>query len=145
MKKLSFLYSLLAAVFIFAIAACSTSQKTERKQNPNIKYKKWALNSIEGLWVDSVTATTAYVIFNNDGTMGGNTSCNTFGGNYLISQDSIITFSSIHVTEMACANNVFEKPFLAAINKVNKFTVENNQLMLWNNDQKIMVFSPPAR
>ncbi len=144
MKKFSFLYSLIAVSFL-AFSACSASQKTEKKQNPSIKYKKWSLNSIGGVWVDSTTAKTAYVIFNNDGTMGGNSSCNNFGGNYLIAQDTLISFTSVHVTEMACANNVFERPFLDAINKVNKFTVENKQLVLWNNDEKLIVFSPPAR
>lgn len=145
MKKFLFLYSLIAVSLLISFAACSGSKKADKTASPNIKYKKWILNSVGGVWVDSTTAKAAYIIFNNDGTMGGNTGCNLFGGNYAISENNTISFTSVHVTEMFCKNNVFERPFLDAINQTNKFSVENKQLILWNNDQKLIVFTPPVR
>ncbi len=144
MKKISILYSLLIISLLMAMSACTSTRKTTSVVTPEIKYKKWALTSVNGVWVDSVTAKKAYVIFSADGTMGGNTGCNNFGGNYLIAQNNI-TLSGIKVTEMACPKNVFERPLLDAINKVNKYTVENSQLVLWNNEEKLIIFSPPAQ
>ncbi len=145
MKKFPSVYSLVIISLLVAFASCSASKKADKAETPNIKYKKWALNSIGGIWVDSVTAKTAYVIFNNDGTMGGNTGCNSFGGNYLISENNALALSGVYVTEMHCTKNVFERPLLDAINKVNKFSVENTQLILWNGDERLIVFTQPAR
>lgn len=71
--------------------------------------------------------------FSGDGTAGGNTGCNTFGGNYTVEGESL-TFGELISTLMACADATVmtqEQEYLQALQGIDRFAVTADQLTLW--------------
>lgn len=140
LNKISF--SILGFLIVCGMFACS-STKNSTAPMPDITYKRWVLQSINGLAVDSNISKKAYIIFSADGSVGGNTSCNSFGAQYQITKNKM-EFSQPYSTKKACVDSKnTEANFLAAFNKVNKFSVDNNVLTLWNNKENMLSFTAP--
>jgi len=79
-----------------------------------------------------------YIQFNADGTFNGNVGCNSFGGNYNISEDDI-SFDSVFSTEMYCDKtdnqeqgvlSVFSQPDLTFQMNYETLTITNGIYML---------------
>ncbi len=68
--------------------------------------------------------------FSADGTMGGSSGCNSYGGSYQVA-DGMIVFGEIVSTLMACADEsvmVQEQEFLIALNTASAFTITEDTL-----------------
>lgn len=87
-------------ILSLAIAACS-DQNTEEPAASLVG--SWQLTSYgpANSPLPAVEDTEAGMIFNEDGTVTGNSGCNGFGGNYTVEGDQI-TFSEIVSTLIAC-------------------------------------------
>lgn len=70
--------------------------------------------------------------------IGGNNSCNSYGGDLVVKQDSIKidkTFS----TMMACPGNG-EKTYMSTLEKIKTFKVQGDSLSLYLNEVEMMRF-----
>jgi heat shock protein HslJ len=77
----------------------------------------------------------AGITFNQDGTVGGNSGCNGFGGKYSVEGDQV-TFSEIVSTLMACdeARMMQEGAVHSVLSGTATFKIEANTLALTNNN-----------
>ena len=91
--------------------------------------------------IPAVPDTEAGIMFNQDGTVSGNSGCNGFGGTYKVDDDRI-TFSQITSTLMAC-----DEPRMSQEDVVHQvltdtatYKIEGNTLTLTNNGM-VLVFT----
>jgi heat shock protein HslJ len=72
--------------------------------------------------------------------VGGNGSCNRFGGSFLLNNDSL-TFSQLFSTKMYCADvQQTEDKFLSTLQKVNRFNIQNDHLVLLKDSTILLEF-----
>lgn len=77
-----------------------------------------------------------------DGRVGGNSSCNTYGGEYTVKGDSI-EFGMMMSTMMACADtNAMnqEQEYLAFLSSIERWEISGGQLFLFNVSGDALVF-----
>jgi heat shock protein HslJ len=129
----------LVALFVIALAisACS-AQNTEEPSASLIG--SWKLTSFGPVGAPSpaVEGSDAELVFNEDGTVAGNSGCNGFGGNYIVEGDQV-TFSEIVSTLMACEEPLMsqEESVFQVLTGPATYKIEGNTLTISNNDMVI--------
>ena len=127
MKK----YLLILFALTLAISACAAEDPAERLIGT------WTLTSYgpADAPVPAVEDSGAQLIFNDDGTLGGNSGCNGFGGDYTVEGDQI-TFGEIVSTLMACEDQRMdqEEAVHRVLTDTATFEIDGNTLTLTNND-----------
>ncbi len=103
---------------------------------------EWTVTSIDGAPTDVEPAPT--LIFGEDGTLGGNASCNSFSTTYLSDGDSLTLTGEPAVTMMACdtETDAQERAFLQALNSIGSsdgatVTIEGTTLSITTADATI--------
>ena len=126
MKKTSLYFvfgSLFVLVGLFALSGCASGG------NP-LEGTAWTLTAINGSPV--IEGTEPYLIFDKD-SVGGNSSCNTTGGEYQVDGNQI-TFGALFSTMMYCMEPEGtmdqEANFLAALSKAATFTISGNRMTI---------------
>jgi len=130
-------YLLLLFVISLALSACTAQESS---------------TSLVGTWnltaygppvspIPAVADAGAQLTFNGDGTVGGNSGCNGFGGDYSVEGDQI-TFGQITSTLMACedARMAQEDAVHTVLTDTATYAIEGNTLTLTNNDM-VLVFT----
>jgi len=74
-----------------------------------------------------------------DRTFTGNSSCNSMSGKFIISQSYFAFDKNIISTKMACTGN-YENIFLSALLKINKYTINKDELELGQGEIVLMKF-----
>ena len=126
MKKTS-LYlvfgSLLVLAGLFTLQACTGGG------NP-LAGTAWTLTAINGAPI--IEGTEPFLLFDED-SVGGNSSCNSTGGDYQVSGNKI-TFDALFSTMMYCMEpeGVMdqESDFLSALSRAATFNISGNQLVI---------------
>ncbi|MEZ4682640.1 MAG: META domain-containing protein [Caldilineaceae bacterium] len=109
----------------------------------------WQLTALgtTGAETPVVVDSTVTLQFDADGQAGGNTGCNSFGGNYTVNGDSL-TFSKIISTLVACADaDVMnqEQQYLDALNGAERYAVDGDELTIWyDNGNSMLTFTAGA-
>lgn len=118
----------------------------ERLEDLPLVGTRWLLDSyFDGsALLAPIEGSTVDLNFAEDGTVGGNASCNSYGGSYQTS-DSQLTFSQLFQTEMACMEPVGlmeqESAYLSLLNQVSGYSVQGNFLVLLNETgQAVLLF-----
>ena len=82
-----------------SVAACAkTSQRQPPAQNDRLADTEWALVSLNG---DDLIGDRAMTLRIGETSIAGSGGCNTYGGSYTTSEDSL-HLSDVYWTEMAC-------------------------------------------
>ncbi|HOM67646.1 MAG TPA: META domain-containing protein [Brevefilum fermentans] len=125
----------LTLALTLTLAACST-----HKGDIELKGTSWSLVEIHGQPI--LEGTTPTLIFDEEG-IGGNASCNIFGGNYTLDKGKL-TFDQLFNTEMYCEGAMDqETAYINALQEVVGFKIENGNLQLLDTDgQVILAFAP---
>lgn len=101
-----------------------------------------AYNDGEGGLVSVLEGTQVTAIFNDEGEVGGNGGCNTYGGSYSVEGDSI-EFSELVQTLMACLEpegvSEQETAYLAALQAASTYSIRGNTLELRDSNNQMMV------
>jgi len=81
--------------------------------------------------------------FRSDQEVGGNASCNTFFGTYVLKDDTV-TITGLGHTEMGCVGVMDqETAYLAALESAKTFRIEDGKLLLIDaTGDIILMFSP---
>jgi|GraSoiStandDraft_4_1057263.scaffolds.fasta_scaffold570837_1 heat shock protein HslJ len=132
MKKLLFILSI-----VMLQLACGTSRKTTTELNGN-----WELV------IFPASTKTLSEIFTmkrpeiqlENGRLTGSTGCNRMNGTYTASGTSLEIGNNLAITKMGCPN-YDESIFIEALNKVNRFQVKDNQLILMQDSVMVMTFA----
>ena len=128
-------FSILGATMF--MTSCMSSRQSASEVNGN-----WQL-----VMFPSGTKTLAEVFTMNrpelkmeNGKVSGSTGCNRINGTYTLSGNGITFGSNLAITKMGCPN-YDENIFLDAFNRVNKYQIRNNELMLMHDSTLLMSFS----
>jgi heat shock protein HslJ len=126
-------YVILLLIICLAISACAA--KNEGSAASLIGSWKLTSYSRADVLTPAVTDTEAGLTFKNDGTVTGNSGCNSLGGNYKVEGDQV-TFDQIISTLMACddARMAQEGAVHQVLTDTATFKIEGNTLTLTNND-----------
>lgn len=131
MKKLLFL-----AFIAITVIGCSP------KMSPDSSWgnQRWVLIELKEVPVQlSNTNRDAFIEFSTyEKRFSGNGGCNRISGNYSLEKKSKIRFSEVISTKMSCPDIAFENTFLSAINEVNRFEVDGENLLL-KDDNEILI------
>ncbi len=135
-------------IFFFTVFALSiTSCHTSKKLTPAIVIKKDNAPSFNGKWQlkmlfasENPWTKPPFININlKEKTFVGNSSCNSISGRFTVI-DSYVGFDkNIISTKMACTNN-YEKAFLSALLKINKYTINKDELELSQGEIILMKF-----
>ncbi len=105
-------------------------------------YQRWVLVEMKEVPVQlSGGRKDAYIeFFPDEKRFTGNGGCNQLDGNYVIEKKDIIQFSNILHTEMSCPDLAFENTLLEQLEKVNRFELVENNLMLKNDHEILLIY-----
>ena len=85
--------------------------------------------------------------FSADGTAGGDTGCNSYGGDYTVEGDTL-SFGEMVSTLMACEDQAVmaqEQAYLAALQSAARFEVAADHLTIWYDEgSSQLTFAPPT-
>jgi heat shock protein HslJ len=125
-------------VIALAISACSAEGAGA---SPSL-IGSWTLTSYGPVdaQTPAVEDTEAGLMFNEDGTVTGDSGCNGLGGNYTVEGDQV-TFSEIVSTLMACDDPrmVQEDAVHQVLTDTATYKIEGNTLTLMNNDMALVL------
>ena len=133
MKKLFFLFSIITIVF-----SCSSKLAPDSTW----KQQRWVLTDMKGVPVQLGGGNRdAYIeFFPDEDRFAGNGGCNRISGNYKLEKDEI-KFSDVLSTKMACADINFETTFLATLNSINHYSVEDNSIFLKDGTKVVLTLT----
>lgn len=150
MKRTITIVALLLLVAL-GYSCCNCRRGVQRIHKP-LNTTQWTLTQIEGQNVaELLTEQNApTIIFDSEGGVGGYAGCNSFGGQYKLvpsdvkSQKDIVgklSFGSMFATKRFCPNDQIEMRYLALLDKIDSFTIEENRLFLFTNGELKLVFT----
>ncbi len=135
-------YLIMLFAIVFFATSCATSKKVNMV-NEQLANTKWSLTSFTDNGKEN-KVTTGRAFMQLDDTkksIGGNGSCNRFGGSYTINGNSF-SVSKVFSTKMYCEDvQKTEDSFLRLLETVTKYEVKGNTLLLYNNEQIVLQFN----
>lgn len=124
-------------VLTLTLVACNTPGGGG--DNSNLILGGWNAVTIDGEPV--IQPTVPNIIFNEDGTVVGNGSCNGFSGSYTLDGSNLM-IGQVVATEMGCMEqelNIQESNFFNALTRVTGFTREGDTLNLTAADGTVII------
>jgi heat shock protein HslJ len=136
--------SMLLAVLVFT-TSCATGKKANGTSH-SLTNTKWVLTNFTDNGKNTkVENTRAFIRFDESKqSVGGNGSCNTFGGSYTLTGNSL-TVSKVFSTKMFCQDvQKIEDSFLRLLENASRYEIKGNTLTLYNNQGAILQFIATA-
>jgi len=132
----------LAALSIFIMTSCKTMQKnTQSTSELFTGGNQWEMTSFQGQTVEEAgfnQKTPLITIDKGESKIGGNSGCNSFGGNITIKED-IIDFGPLMSTKRYC-DGVPEVEFFQILTGEVSYSINGKTLTLIKDDKPVMVF-----
>jgi len=101
--------------------------------NLPLQNTRWKLVELGGKKVPAnATSKPMYLILKSDSTITGNGGCNAFSGTYSTGKNNEIIFGEVVRTNILCPGIDFEKAYLDAIAKTDRYQIVGNELLLQN-------------
>ena len=106
--------------------------KTKEIAKVDLKNSKWRLVKLNGKTIQKNTDTKKEfgINFNTDGRFSAFAGCNNMMGNYVMKTSYSLSFSPVASTMMACPNMDLEQKFAAMLEKVDSYTIVEDELQL---------------
>lgn len=129
--------TLIAALFVLFV-----SFRTADTVKTDLYNHKWQLKTIYSKDGSAYIYTGAFIRFDESKKqVGGNGSCNSFGGSVTIKDDQL-KFGALFSTKMYCeAVQQIEDDFFAALEKVTRFEIKENCLLLYQGEKLLLQFA----
>jgi heat shock protein HslJ len=107
-----------------------------------LEESKWFLDSVKNKSVGKLKEEPFVVFDKEKQSAGGNSSCNSFGGNYK-TENTRIEITEIISTMRACVEDnrmEIEREFLDGLQKSNRFEMKNGKLFLYRGNNVLLTF-----
>ena len=132
---------ILVTGIMFFITACSSTKKTTMPGTPapssagmdQLTAGDWKLTELVGTFIPRISKAMLSFLSGEKNTVAGNAGCNRITGSFELPMMNKIKFSPLATTRMACSDEkvtATEAKFLAALGKVNTWTIADNKLTL---------------
>jgi heat shock protein HslJ len=133
-------------LLLLGIVAIATGISCSPKLSPDQSWgnQRWVLTELKEVPVQlSGTRRDAYLEFSpSDKRFTGNAGCNRVSGNYTLEKKDRISFGEVIVTKMSCDDIAFETTFLSALNKIDRYEMQGNAMLLKNGREILLKFEP---
>jgi copper homeostasis protein (lipoprotein) len=121
----------------------NTSHYILEKDNGNLLETRWKLTALKGKSIENpgsmnVEAFLEFKAVNNR--VHGQGGCNTFSGEFTMSDNQKISFSDMLTTRMFCPEMQIEQAILDALKQVDSYEINNDQLILKGNSASLATF-----
>jgi heat shock protein HslJ len=128
-------------VIIGVIALVLTGCSPKLSPDNNWGNRRWVLIELKEVPVQlSGGNRDAHIEFTPyDKKFTGNAGCNRMNGSYSI-DNKTIRFTDVITTKMSCPDISFENTFLDALNKVNRYEVNDNVMLLKDEGKVLLMF-----
>ena len=103
-----------------------------------LSVKKWKAKSIVGL--DSLVVRPTIIFDESAKTISGNAGCNNYSSTFII-KDDLLSFGLVISTKMMCSNMNIEKAFPNCLQKTHHYKIENNELILYSENNESLMTS----
>ncbi|MEO8649884.1 MAG: META domain-containing protein [Acidobacteriota bacterium] len=124
------------------VAEFAVRRRSEEVDDNGLDAKKWVLESV-GNRRTLKALPNAFVVFDSEKrSVGGNSACNSFGGNYSVRGDRLTT-SKIISTMRACFEDdrmTVQKDLFDGLRVVNRYKIGANRLYLYNGQKLLLTF-----
>lgn len=133
---------LFAFAILITISSCSLIDNDNR-ENPGDLLRAWELATITdvtGNTIELFEGEVHTVRFSGERTLGGETACNFYGGDFSAERDGDIRISNVLSTEIACEQPNHSTEYLNALAEANEFTLESGRLVLKHGSAGELVF-----
>ncbi len=127
----------LIIVVIVVTVGCSSSRKAATDLNGNWELVLFPSSSKT---LDELFTMKRPELQLEDGRLSGTTGCNRISGTYSVSGSNIQFGPNLVLTKMGCPN-YDENIFLEAFDKVNHYSIKNNELQLTKDSILLMTFA----
>ncbi len=138
---------ILITLVAFSIISCHSSKPSSsktiiEKDNTPVLNGNWQLQMLfasDNNWVNAP----ALILNLKEKNFTGTSVCNSISGSFTLNENFLSFNKNIISTKKACSEakmNQEEKAFLAALLKVNKYTITNNELELGQGEIVLMKF-----
>lgn len=138
----------LSALVLFSLLSCHTTKMAATSGfSPDALYGyQWVLADLGDQHITSEFVKTPFIEFKKGDAIrfSGNAGCNNIFGSVLLGDGNKMTFSPIGATKMACPGISVEPAFIQALGTVTNWSIENAQLILWNQKTMVARFNPKA-
>ena len=123
---------------VFSLASCSPKLSPDSGWND----RRWVLHEVNNVPVQlSGTNRDAHLNFiPRDKRYIGSGGCNRISGNYNIRSNNRISFSEPTGTRMSCNDQAFEDNFFALLKRVDRYTIENDMMLLKDGNRVLLLF-----
>lgn len=129
-------------LFTESTAALTFEKQDDADQNIGLESKKWLLQAIKGENIGEIE-TEAFIRFNSsEKSVGGNTSCNVFGGTAEWS-DGKFSFIQGISTLRACIEDDrinIERSLFDGLNNADRYVLKGNELELYRGEDLLLSF-----
>lgn len=102
-------------------------------ENPEKLLRAWELvdlSDAEGNDIRLIEGELHIARFSNDGTVGGETACNFYGGEFEVDRDGDINITSLVSTDIACEEPNHSEEFINGMTEAESFSVDKGNLVL---------------
>ncbi len=140
MKKLFFPIILMALIGL--LFGCKTSKKGVANDNLPLVGTQWNLVAIEGIDIGHDFALRPFITFDSAGNIHGNLGCNSLFCTYSANKKQKMNIEFQGATKRLCQQMGVERRFLNALKRdINRYTIQNTELTLFEEDIEILRFS----
>lgn len=105
---------------------------------------EWALTKMSGKTASEIfTDKVPTIKFDTDGTVNGNAGCNNYRSSFKL-EENTLTFGPIMSTKMACPSLSGETEFTKILSSPVTVTINDNELVLFQNGEEVMALAKTA-
>ncbi len=128
--------------YLFIVVMAIASVQCSPRLSPDWGWdrQRWVLVEMKGVPVQqSGGRRDAFISFNvTDKKFNGNGGCNQINGNYTLDRNDI-RFTEVIATKMSCPDIEFENAFLRALNDVDRYEINGDEIRLKNRRETLLV------
>ncbi len=141
---------LLAAVALL-VTGCCDCRKTSTKIYKPLNATEWTLRQMNGrnIAAELTEGKAPTLVLSTDGSYGGFGGCNSYGGQAKVTPSELkyqkdtvgkIEFGAMYSTKRYCRDDKLEYAFFKALDGVDSFTIEGDNLFLFTQGELTLVF-----
>lgn len=149
MKRMLTYIAALSLIAVGSLAPDSLAHAQDNSSASTLVGTEWKLVEIQRSAQDvaSVADANITITFDSQGRVGGNSSCNSYGGSYQAGPSNALTFGDIISTLRACVDTRLmdlETEYYRALNGVASYSISGSTLRLTYNGASVLEFTAGA-
>ncbi len=133
-------YTITLSILLFSlmISSCKETKKTIEAPSSEIYSGKYEIKSLNG---SELARKLYFTVETSENKISGKTDCNSYFGNYTVTNNNEIKIGPLAATEMYCEEHVMkvERELFKAYSDTKTFSFDSNMLTLFSVDGTLLV------